>query len=946
MQKSKTYISKWLTRKRILLTGLFVSVVLLGLTMFWFYYQNRILEKEYKEQSMAALEENKYEDLFQNIQKTSLAVRAFVATRNENFVADFSSLIDSIESNYSDLKILQDRSNSSLDPKLYEEFDRLFTEKIRFVQLLEQLCKANNCDSAIALLGTEKGNRLSNSLIAMKDKTSTSFRISQNSSKAIYTSLNNKNNSLAYLGFIAAMLFIAVAVYFLFREIKQANEMSEELLRQKEFMRVTLRSLGEGLITTGKDGHIIYMNPAAEKLTGWKNHEAINKPLHTVYSILNEETGLPFENIVSRIIRQGKTVELENNTILRSKDDEYFVISNNGSPLLDLNGNVLGAVLVFNDITEKKKIEDNLKVSEMLFRNMIENISEVVYTCDELGYILVYNKAAAKLWGREPVIGKEKWAGSWKILSTNGVELSVEYSPMAVSIKEKRPVLGTEVIIQREDGSTRHVLPSPTPLFNAAGKLIGAVNMLFDITDKNEREILIRKTEEKYKNLFDQASDAIVTYTFDGVIHEFNDIICDISGYTKDEFARLKISDILIGDLIMSNEKYEGILAGQSVTLYRQFKRKDGGLVDMEIKTKLLPDGKVLGIGRDITERKRNEEIIREANERYEILAMATSDTIWDWDMLNNKMLYNEGNKLMFGYENTQIEDVNKWWKENIYPSDFNRVINYLEGVYSHKQNLIQLDYRFRCADGTYKYILDRGFVIYNEEGKAIRMIGAMQDITKEKEHEKQIAIAIIDTQEKERQELGMELHDNVNQLLSATLLYLGMANKSSRQGNEVSETLDECVSYVGEAINEIRNLSHRLTPDTGEDASLKDILRWLTDPIQKANEFEINLQVDDIPPGAVSNDLRTNLYRIAQAQITNIMKHAQAGKVYIDVQFKPGYISLTITDDGVGFDHELIKDGIGLQNIKRRAEIFSGIYSIKTSPGNGCCLKVEIPLG
>jgi PAS domain S-box-containing protein len=124
---------------------------------------------------------------------------------------------------------------------------------------------------------------------------------------------------------------------------------------QKEHLGITLKSIGEGLITTGNDGKIIYMNPAAELLTGWTNRKAKNKPLQFVYDVINEETGLPFDNIVNQIIQKGKPVELENHTILRSKNNGNKIISNNGSPLMDLDGNVLGAVLIFNDITERKK---------------------------------------------------------------------------------------------------------------------------------------------------------------------------------------------------------------------------------------------------------------------------------------------------------------------------------------------------------------------------------------------------------------------------------------------------------------------------------------------------------------------------------------------------------------------------------------------------------------
>jgi signal transduction histidine kinase len=123
-------------------------------------------------------------------------------------------------------------------------------------------------------------------------------------------------------------------------------------------------------------------------------------------------------------------------------------------------------------------------------------------------------------------------------------------------------------------------------------------------------------------------------------------------------------------------------------------------------------------------------------------------------------------------------------------------------------------------------------------------MIGAMQ-IHKEKEHERHVAIAITEAQEKERRELGMELHDNVNQLLGASLLYMGVAIKSGNVGKEENQLLKNCVDYINEAINELRNLSHRLTPYIKEEISLKNIIEILIEPIQKAKLFEIILQVD-----------------------------------------------------------------------------------------------------
>ena len=156
---------------------------------------------------------------------------------------------------------------------------------------------------------------------------------------------------------------------------------------------------------------------------------------------------------------------------------------------------------------------------------------------------------------------------------------------------------------------------------------------------------------------------------------------------------------------------------------------------------------------------------------------------------------------------------------------------------------------------------------------------------------------------------------------------------------------MKNCVDYINEAINELRNLSHRLTPYSKEEVSLKNIIEILIEPILKAKLFEISLHVDPFENNVVDNDMQTNLYRIVQEQLTNILKHAQASKVKILVRLTKEEIKLTIADNGKGFDMLTLKDGIGLENIKRRAEMFSGKCEIKSSPDNGCELMVELPL-
>lgn len=873
---------------------------------------------------------------------------------------------------------------------------------------------------------------------------------------------------LYFSGTGTAFLLTGYVFLLLLKEIQYGKKSAERLRTQREYYRITISSMAEGVVTTDQQGEIRYMNPAAERMTGWKLDEAKKLPLQTVYSVVNEETGEPLEHIVSRILRNRQKVDLENNTVLNTKEKGKLIISNSGSPLFDNNGNMAGAVLVFNDITEKKKTETALKESEKQYRSLIQNLPEAMYTCDANGYIKLYNKAARELWGREPNTGKDRWCGSCKILNTGGSVLQPDSFPVKRAMTERRPLEEQEIIIQRPDGSSRHVLSYPTPLFDASGRLTGAVNMLIDVTEKKEKELLIIHSEEKYRSLIEEASDAILIYSFDGTIHEFNKRCYVLLGYSQEEYAHLKLNDILIEDIIINQANYAAILAGDTKTVYRHLKRKDGSVIEAEVTVKLMADGRVISFTRDITERRKAEEAVRKekkllesvinslpgifylldqnhsfirwnknfetvsgynhneiadmlaydfvdedeklimpekirdvmtrgevyryanfctkdhkkipyyftafkmenegeiqiigmglditelknaeskmktAIERYDILARATSDTIWDWDMGNNKILYNEGITQMFGYQPSEVDNMVNWWNDKLHPDDVKKLTELLIDVYEKGAGRFQTTYRFRCADGAYKYIYDRAFVIYDADQKPVRMIGAMQDITSAKEEEKRIEKAIMDAQEQERRYIGQELHDNVNQILAGSLLCLGMAKDNLADPEKSLEFTDLSKEYVINAINEIRKLSHELVPTSFDDNTLKDIFETLLLGINLDKRFAIKFHFDEDINKSAGEDIQISLYRILQEQVKNILKYADADTLEVEVTLVNGTARMRICDNGKGFDASIAKRGIGLSNMKKRAESLDGKFMINTRPGKGCEIIIEIPL-
>ncbi|MBC7615228.1 MAG: response regulator [Pedobacter sp.] len=217
-------------------------------------------------------------------------------------------------------------------------------------------------------------------------------------------------------------------------------------------------------------------------------------------------------------------------------------------------------------------------------------------------------------------------------------------------------------------------------------------------------------------------------------------------------------------------------------------------------------------------------------------------------------------------------------------------------------------------------------------------------DVTERNQYEHKITKAIIKTQEEERYEIGGELHDNVCQILATSMISLGMMKKYIEPTAE--QWFKNTKDYITMATDEIRNLSHRLAPAFFDDSNFEVAVEILLNTFNAADDYEITLQFDNkIGDEDLSLEMQLNLYRIVQEQLRNILKYAKATKITVDIFLLENMLILKLTDNGVGFILENAKSGIGLANMKRRAELFSGIFEIKSSPGNGCTITVSIPI-
>ena len=400
-----------------------------------------------------------------------------------------------------------------------------------------------------------------------------------------------------------------------------------------------------------------------------------------------------------------------------------------------------------------------------------------------------------------------------------------------------------------------------------------------------------------------------------------------------------------------------------------RFVRAGGAVVNVFGRASIArqADGKayrLIGVIHDLSRQKDLEEKLElqiatnirqsaEYRENYKLVFNSSSDVLYDFDLRTNHVVVSDGFEKEFGYPTMPNMSPTELWANHIHPEDRQALTEDYARMIASTDMEWKYSCRFLKADNSIANILGSSIVLRNAAGKVYRLIGSMQDISKqtvleeklEKEillKEKQISDATEDAKDTERSDIGKELHDNINQLLGASRLYLDMA----KHGGPNSEMyLGRSSEYTVKAIEAIRQLSKGLTTDIIKELGLCEAIDNVSRDTMEISPVKISCDLEDVIEKSVSNKFKLNIFRIVQEQLNNILKYAGATKVEINLSLTKKSVVLTISDDGVGFDTVKKQKGIGITNIKSRAASYYGTADFVSEPGRGCVLTVTFPV-
>jgi PAS domain S-box-containing protein len=641
-------------------------------------------------------------------------------------------------------------------------------------------------------------------------------------------------------------------------------------------------------------------------------------------------------------LSEGKRIFSERRYIC--KDGSFVEIEANVKKMA--NNLVMG---VARDVTERKRMERELREAEIKFRTISERSLVGIYIYQD-GRFAYVNPKFADIFGYP---SEELLSISVDLVAdAEDRERVNEYIRLRMAGEENH--VHYEAKGRKKDGTLIYVeVFGSRSVYNDRVAIIGS---LIDITERRLAEEEVKRERNLSNEIIDCLPGVFFLQDANGKYLRWNKQFGKESGYSQEEIKDLNCLDFFEGDHQKAaiQEKINRLFSDPNgeIDIELEVTTRDGRKLPFYYKAKHISyEGQpcIMGAGYNISSLKEAEEKAKESEANLHTI-LDNTDTIY---ALLDK------NLRIVSYNQRAKDFARKELGHDMYISD--RFLDYFPSGRKDAitkwmakvmaGEMIQYEVSYPQAEGSFTWYHVRMIPITNSNNELQGLMAATSDITQKKlleleilnqkiQQQKKITRAVIQAQETERTKIGQELHDNVNQILATSRIYMNTALAAKLTGKE--ELVLEAIELIDNAIEELRLLARNEISPQGKHELPELILPLINDLNDKSAiraRFDYRI---DIP--YIDADLKLNIYRIIQEQISNIIKHAQATAVHIVLDSDDGYINVDVEDNGKGFELSDNRKGIGITNIINRIESFNGDYALDSSPGKGCRLSVRFP--
>ena len=616
---------------------------------------------------------------------------------------------------------------------------------------------------------------------------------------------------------------IITGAYITTRDITEKKKAEEEIVKTNARFHIVTKATSDIVWDWNLKDNTLWWNDNYYSALGYRKQKEIVS-IKEWHSRIHPEDLKRVKDYIDKIIA-GEASFWRDEYRYKKSEGSYLHILDRGYVIRDSNGKAYRMIGSMVDMTPVYNVQRKIAESENRLRTILDTDPECIKLMDAECRLLDINKAGLKMIEADslegtigesllPVVAEEQKNAAVQLIRNvfEGMSGRLEFEMIALK------------------GTHRWCEINAVPFRDAEGKIISALGVTRDITEKKKAEIELRQNEEKYRTLIEQAVDAIALYDSSGKILDVNTGSVNLLGYSKEELARMTLKEILTADEIINNPvRYDVLEQGKSTIKQRKMRRKDGIIVETEVRSQQLPDGRFLSVIRDLTERIKAE---KELAESYEAVRKLTS---------------------------------------------------YLQNI-----------------------------------------------------------------REEERTNIAREIHDELGQRLTVLKMDVSWLKKKISGADEpVKLKLRDLTTMLDDTVKTVRRISSELRPSLLDDLGLIAAIEWQLGEFEKRS----GITTEFIHSGEdmqLSDSIKTALFRIFQESLTNVVRHANAKKVTIQVIKNESSLWLSIADNGKGFDKQKVaeKRTLGILGMKERIAMVSGKYEIISHSGKGTDVIVQVPLG